>query len=124
VFENRVLRKTFAPQDKEVTGGWGKMHNEELQDLKLSPNIIRAITSRRVKWWVCGMWHIWRRKEMHLSFLGGMLKKINHSKDRKDGLIFKWIFKKENGKAWTGFTCISRDKWWAHMNMAMKLWDP
>jgi hypothetical protein len=46
-FENRVLRKIFGPQDKEVIRGWSKMHNEELQNLKLSPYIIRAITSRR-----------------------------------------------------------------------------
>jgi hypothetical protein len=46
----------FGPQDKEVIGGWSKMHNEELQDLKLSPNIIRAITSRRVRRWACGIY--------------------------------------------------------------------
>jgi hypothetical protein len=72
-----------------------------------------------------GMWHIWRRREMHIQFLRGKLKKINHSKDSgTDGLILKWIFKKQNGKALTGFIWIRRDKCRAHMNMAMKLWDP
>ena len=61
---------------------------------------------------------------MHIGFLRGKLKKINHSKDGTYGLILKWIFKKEKWKAWTGFIWISRDKWWAHMNTAMKLWDP
>jgi hypothetical protein len=62
---------------------------------------------------------------MHIWFLSGKLKKINHSKDiGTDGLILKWIFKKQNGKAWTGFIWIRKDKWWAHMNMVMKLWDP
>jgi len=46
VFENGVLRKIFWPPDKEVIGGWSKMHNEELQDLKMSPNIIRALHHR------------------------------------------------------------------------------
>jgi len=54
VYENRVLRKIFGPQDKEVMGGWSKMHNEELQDLKMSSNIITAIKSRTVRWWACG----------------------------------------------------------------------
>jgi hypothetical protein len=54
VFENRVLGKIYGPQDKEVTGGWSKMYKEELYDLKLSQNIIRAIKSRRVRWWACG----------------------------------------------------------------------
>jgi hypothetical protein len=56
VFKNRVLRKirVFGPQDKEVIGGWSKMHNEGLQDLKLSPNIIMVIKSRTVRWWACG----------------------------------------------------------------------
>ena len=54
MFKNTVLRKIFGPQDKEVIGGWSKMRNEELKDLKLSPNIIRAITSRTVRWRTCG----------------------------------------------------------------------
>ena len=64
------------------------------------------------------------RSEMRIQFLRENLKKINHSKDGTDGLILKWIFKKKNVKAWTGFIWISRDEWWAHMNTAMKLWDP
>jgi hypothetical protein len=41
VFENRVLRRIFGPKRNEVTGEWGKLHNEELHNLYLSPNIIR-----------------------------------------------------------------------------------
>ena len=72
-----------------------------------------------------GMWHKWMRREMHIRFLRENLKKIDHSKDvGTDGLILKWLFKKQNGKAWTAFIWISRDKWWAHMDIATKLWDP
>ena len=46
VFENRVLRTTFGPKRDEVTGEWRKLHNEELNDLYCSPNIIRVIKSR------------------------------------------------------------------------------
>jgi hypothetical protein len=50
VFENRVLRKIFGPKRVGVTGGWRKLHNEELHNLYSSPNIIRIIKSRRMRW--------------------------------------------------------------------------
>jgi hypothetical protein len=43
VFENRVLRRIFRPKREEVTGGWRKLHNEELRDLFSSSSIIRMI---------------------------------------------------------------------------------
>jgi hypothetical protein len=43
VFKNRVLRKIFGPKRDEVTGGWRKLHNEELRDLYSSPSVIRKI---------------------------------------------------------------------------------
>jgi hypothetical protein len=48
-FQNTVLRRTFGPKRDDVTGGWRKLHNEELHDLKPSPSIIRMIKSRKVK---------------------------------------------------------------------------
>jgi len=50
VFENRVLRRIFGPKRNEVTGEWRKLHNEELNDLYCSPNIIRVIKLRRMRW--------------------------------------------------------------------------
>jgi hypothetical protein len=50
VFENRVLRRIFGPKRDEVTGEWSKLHNEELHILYSSPNIIRQIKSRRMRW--------------------------------------------------------------------------
>jgi hypothetical protein len=49
VFENRVLRRMFRPKKDEVTGGWRKQHNEELNNLYSPPSIIRIIKSRRMK---------------------------------------------------------------------------
>jgi hypothetical protein len=45
----RVLRKILGPKKDERTGGWRKLHNEELCDLQYSPSIIRIIKSRRVR---------------------------------------------------------------------------
>jgi hypothetical protein len=50
VFQKRVLRRIFGPKRDEVTVAWRKLHNVELNDLYHSPNIVRAIKLRRVKW--------------------------------------------------------------------------
>jgi hypothetical protein len=49
VFENRVLRKIFGPR-REEEGSWRKLHNDELHSLYSSPNIVRVIKSRRMRW--------------------------------------------------------------------------
>jgi hypothetical protein len=66
VFENRVLRRIFGQKRDEVTGGWTEMRNEELHNPYYSPNIIRMIKSRRMRWagHVARMWderrtHTW-----------------------------------------------------------------
>ena len=50
VFENIVLRRIFRPRRDEVKGDWRRLHNEELNDLYSSPNIVRVIKSRRMRW--------------------------------------------------------------------------
>jgi hypothetical protein len=49
-FENRVLRRILGPKRDEVTGKWRKLHNDKLHNLYSSPNIIRQIKTRRMKW--------------------------------------------------------------------------
>jgi len=57
VFENMVLRRIFGPRRDEVPGEWRRLHNEELNDLYSSPNIVR-----REEWDGLGMWRVWVRR--------------------------------------------------------------
>ena len=50
MFENMVLRRIFGPRRDEVTGEWRRLYNDELNDLYSSPNIVRVIRSRRMRW--------------------------------------------------------------------------
>jgi len=73
VFKNRVLKKIFGSKTDEVTGEWRKLHNEELNDLYFSLNIIRVIKWRRMRWAV----HVesMGRAEVHTGFWWGILRK-------------------------------------------------
>jgi hypothetical protein len=64
VFENSVLRRIFGPKRDETTGEWRRLRNEELNDLYLSPNIIRVIKSRRMRW----PWHVARMGEKPVTY--------------------------------------------------------
>jgi hypothetical protein len=59
VFVNVVLRRIFGTRRDEVMGEWRRLHNEKLNDLHSSPNIVRVIKSRRMRW----AGHVARRGE-------------------------------------------------------------
>jgi hypothetical protein len=105
VFENRVLRRIFGPKRDEVTGEWRRPHNEELYDLYSSPNIIRVIKSRRMRW----VGHVARmgEREVNTGFWWGHLRVGDHlGGPGVDGkIILKWIFKKWDGE-WTGLSWL------------------
>ena len=63
VFENRILRPIFGPKRNE-NGEWRRLHNEELHSLYRSPNIVRVIKSRRLRW----PSHVARMEEGRSSF--------------------------------------------------------
>jgi hypothetical protein len=65
VFEKSVLRKIFGPK-REKDGSWRKLHNDELHSLYSSPNIVRVIKSRRMRW----AGHVARMGEMCLQGFG------------------------------------------------------
>ena len=69
VFESRVLRTIFCPKRDEVTGEWIRLHNEELYALYFSPNIIRLIKYRRLRW-ACNITHMGEGKRYIQGFGG------------------------------------------------------
>jgi hypothetical protein len=106
VFEKRLLRKKFGPKRDEVTGEWGKLHNQELSDLYFSPSVVRVITSRRAgQVALMGEGHVAcrGRTEVFTGFWWGNLKERDHLEDPGIGrILLMWIFRKWDMRAWTG----------------------
>jgi hypothetical protein len=96
VFENRVLRRIFGPKRDEVTGDWRK-----LNDLYSSPNIVRVIKSRRMRW----AGHVARMRERRGVYrvLMGKHEGKNHLRDPgvDRSITLKWIFRKWDVVVWT-----------------------
>jgi hypothetical protein len=117
VFENRVLRRVFGPKRDEVTGEWRKQHNEELNDLYSSPNIVRVIKSRRMRW----ARHVARmgRVKMYTGFCWVNLREREHWEDSGiDGrIILRWIFRIWNVGLWTGSSWLRIGTGGGHLRM-------
>jgi len=93
------LRRIFGPKRDEVTRDWRKLHNEELNDLYCSPNNVRVIKSRRMRW-AARM----GRGEAYTEFWCGNRRERDHSVYQGvDGrVILRWIFRRWDVWVWTG----------------------
>jgi hypothetical protein len=69
VFESRELRRIFGPKRDEVTGGWRKLHNEELCDLYSLPSIIRMIKLTKMIW-AGHLVQNWEKTDMYRLLVG------------------------------------------------------
>ena len=125
MFENRVLRRIFGPMRDKVTGEWIKPHNEELNVLYCSLNIVRLIKSRRMVW----AWHVARmgeRRGVHRVLVGKPERKRPIGRLRR-----RWEVNIKMDLQGVGCESVEwielaqyRDSWWALVNVVMNLRVP
>jgi hypothetical protein len=125
VFENRVLRRIFGPKRDEVMGDWRKLHNEELHNLYSSPNIIRMIKSRRMRW--AGLVaRMWEKRNAYRILVGKPQGKRPLGRPRCRWVNNIKIDLREIG--WDGIDWIDlaqdRVQWTALVNTVTNLWVP
>jgi hypothetical protein len=122
VFENRVLRRIFGPKGEE-DGSWRKLHNDELHNLYCSPNIVRVIKSRRMRWAghvaLMGEWRGVYRVLLGRPDIERPLRKPRHSREDNIKLDLR-----EMGIDKTNWIRLAQDRvqWWAYGNMVMNVW--
>jgi hypothetical protein len=124
VFENRVLRKIFGPK-REEGRSWRKLHNDEFHNLYPSPNIVRVIKSRRMRWAehvarmgeVRGVYRVLVGKPEGKRTLGRLRRRWedNIKMDVRETVI--------NGMNWIRLT-QNMVQWRAFVNMVMNLLVP
>jgi hypothetical protein len=106
LFENKVLRRIFRPKRDQVTGGWRKLHNEELHDLYPSPSIIIIMKSRRMRWaghvarmgkrgTPTGCWWERQKEGGHRDY-----------QEVSGWIILGWILYRWDGVMWTGLVWL------------------
>jgi len=125
LFENRVLRRIFGPKRDEVAGEWRKLREEELNDLYSSPNFVRVINTRRMRW----AWHVARmgeRRGVHRILVGKPEGKRPLGRPRRRWENNIKMDLQEVGCGGVDWTELAqdRDRWRALVNAVMNLRVP
>ena len=124
VFENRVLRRIFGPKREKVPREWGRLHNEELNDLN-STNVIWLIKSSRMRW-VGHIAHMWERKVAYRVLVGNPEGKRTLGRPRhrwEDNIKMDLQEVGCGGMDWIDLV-QNRNRWWALVNAVMNLQVP
>jgi len=125
VFENKVLRRIFGRKRDEVTEECRKLNNEELNDLYSSPNTLRVIKSRRMRW-VGHVVRMGERRGVYRALLGEPEGKRSLGRFRRrweDNIKMDLQEVGCEGMDWIELT-QDKDRWRALVNAVMKLWFP
>ena len=125
MFENMVLRRIYGPRRDEVTGGWRRLRNEELNDLSNSPNIVRVIKSRRMRW----AGHVARVGEERGAYrvlVGKQEGKRPPGKPRRRWVDNIRMDLQEVGCGYVDWIGLAqdRDRWWTLVSAVMNLRVP
>jgi hypothetical protein len=125
VFENKALRRIFGPRRDEVTGDWRRLHNEEINVLYSSPNIMWVIKSKRIRW----AGHVARMGEER-GVYGGLVEKpegkrpLGRPRRRWVDNIRMNLQEVGCGRVdWIGLAQV-RDRWRTLVSAVMNLWVP
>jgi hypothetical protein len=126
VFENRVLRRIFGPKRDLVTGGWRKLHNEELHNLYSSTSIIRIIKSVRRMRWAGHVARMGEKRNVFRLLVGKSAVKRPVGRPRR-----RWIDNNKKDILEIGLSIVDwiglaqdRYRWRALVNMVMNLRVP
>jgi hypothetical protein len=120
-----VLRRIFEPKRDEVTGGWRKLHNEELRHLYSSPSVIRIIKSRRMRG-AGNVARMWEKRNVWKSFVGKLEGKRplgRPTRRRVDNIKMDLVERELDEWDWIDLT-QDRYKWRALVNAVMNIWVP
>jgi hypothetical protein len=124
VFENRVLRKIFGPK-REEDGSWRRLHNDELHSLYSSPNIVRVIKSRRMRW-VGHVARVGEGRGVYRVLVGRPEGKRPLGRPRRRWVDIIKLDLREMAIDEANCIQLAQDsvQWWAFVNTVMNLWVP
>jgi hypothetical protein len=105
VFENRVLRRIYGTKRDEVTTGWRKLHNKELNILYSLPSIIRMIKSRRIRW-AGHVAQMGAKRNAYRILVGKPERKRPLGRTRRRWMNNIKMDLRYDGVVWTGVICL------------------